>query len=60
MKNTQSDEYQELMQDLEALIEAARGVLVVCYGEHQSNPHSITLVKSLEELMSAASKADKR
>lgn len=60
MKSTQSDEYQELVRDLEDLIEAAKGVLVVCYHEHQSDPHSITLVKSLEELMSAASKANKR
>lgn len=60
MKSTQSDEHRELMQNLEALIAAARGVLVVCYDEHQTNPHSITLVTSLEELMIAASKASKR
>lgn len=60
MKSTQSDEYQELTQELKDLIAAARGVLVVCYDEHQSDPHSITLVKSLEELMSAASRANKK
>jgi quinol monooxygenase YgiN len=60
MKSMQSDEYQELVRELEDLIEAARGVLVVCYDEHQNEPHSITLVKSLEDLMSAASKANKR